>query len=94
METAKQVLVDTVFAELGIKLDATRLTLGNEWTVVGEYDLNPRMFGPIGPAFQSCRVKIKAGFPDDGKVYILYNYNWRHSGGGSNGYVVERQINL
>jgi hypothetical protein len=102
--TIQNKIIATVLADTGINLPADCLdsVTGIRYTDMGTFQIAPSMCGPMAILFKEISVTIKvavapaADVKQDGSQhpigYLMYDYKYTHSQGGSNGYDVRKEV--
>lgn len=81
----------TVFNDLGIRVQIKPFELGDKFEKVGSFDIAPSMTGPLAPMFESINVTVHVGL-GGGKIHLMYEYSYNHANGGRNGYTVRKTL--
>ena len=102
--TIQNKIIATILADTGISLPAGSLdsTQGIRYTDLGTFQIAPSMCGPLAILFKEISVTIKAAIAPAADVkadgsqhpigYLMYDYKYTHSQGGSNGYDVRKEV--
>jgi hypothetical protein len=96
VETTKihSVLKTQLFADLGVNLTSP-FSPTHEYRVIVDMDISPAMCGPVGCMFKRISVSVQAGICvkfGTTILYLIYDFNYEHANGGTNGYDVRKEI--
>jgi hypothetical protein len=85
---------NAVFETIGQRITFD-VSLSRNYQKIGDFELNPKMCGPVGAIFSNIQVAVFVAIgpaPYRDAIFLRYDYKYKHPDGGSNGYTLTQEL--